>query len=65
MRINEIWEFFGVDGWLRQGVSIEIEGHDVQIVRFDEDDSSFVVKMDNRVEQLEPDDVIPYIVNRL
>jgi hypothetical protein len=62
---DQIWEFLGVDGWLRQGISLNIPNHDVQIVRFDENNSSFVVKVDNRVDEVDSDKVIDYIVNRI
>lgn len=65
MRIREIWEYLDKAGWLKQGFAVEIPGHDVQIVRYDEDNSSFLVKVDNRMEQLEPEEVIPYIVYHL
>ena len=62
---DQIWEILGVDGWLRQGISLNIPNHDVQIVRFDENNNSFVVKVDNRVAEVDSRDVIDYIVNRI
>lgn len=65
MKIQDIWEYFGVDGWFRQGVQMEIEGHDVQIIRFDRDDDEIILKIDNKIEYVDWGDVPEKIYKRL
>lgn len=61
----EIWEFIGEEGWLIQGIALDVPGHDIQIIRYDEDNEQFMVKLDNRIEQMPSDEVFSYILNHV
>lgn len=65
MKILDVLEFFGVDGWLRQSVSLEINGEEVQIIRYDEDDNSILVKVGDRVSEVRDDEISDFVRRRL
>lgn len=65
MKILDVLEFFGVDGWLRQSVSLEINGEEVQIIRYDEDNDSIFVKVGELVSEVRDDEISDFVRRRL
>lgn len=65
MKILEIWEDLGEDGWLRQGILAEINGETVQFVRYDEDNSSILVKIGDRMNEMSSDEIPNFVRHRL
>lgn len=65
MKILEVLEYFGVDGWLRQSVSLEIDGEEIQIMRYDEDNNSILVKIGDRLSVMSDYEIPDFVRRRL
>lgn len=61
MKIEDIWEYIGENGMVVQGTQMDIAGHDVQIVRHNYEDGEIFVKIDNRIEKVDWEDVPEFI----
>jgi hypothetical protein len=65
MKILEISDEIGEDGWLQQSIMLEVEGETVQLVRYDGDDNSILVKIGDRVKDICSEKISDFVRRRL
>jgi hypothetical protein len=57
--------FINEMGELVQRLSMDVQGHDVQILRFDGDDDNLLVKVDSSMSRMNAGQVDSFILGRL
>ena len=61
----QVDSFVNGDGWLVERASFAVRGHDVQIMRYNGDDSAIVVKVDGDAVQMPLSRADQFIRNRI
>lgn len=65
MKILEFFEKIASDGWLQQGILLEIRGETVQLLRYDKDNDSILVKVGERVSEMSNNEIPDFVRRRL
>lgn len=65
MKILEFFQKIASDGWLQQGILLEIRGETVQLLRYDKDNDSILVKVGERVSEMSNNEIPDFVRRRL
>ncbi len=65
INIKHARSYYNADGWLVEHVEFDVPRHNVQMVRYNGDDSAVVVKVDQDIQQMPRAKATGFIRNRI